>query len=109
MCITRLEFGFFWHQARLSLHTGSVATEGEESASKRALQAEDKAISAAQKKNNNQEARDARETGAAAARACRPQIVSWDIETTIPRFRGDGYQCEPQSLLVRPAFCLSAG
>lgn len=85
---------------RLSLHTGSVVIADEEQLSEGSLQADNKASSAAQKKRTEREAREATEAQTTAARARRPQIVSWDIETTIPRFRGEGSQCESQFMLV---------
>ena len=79
---------------RLSLHTSSAMGEDGEQTARGATRPEDQAKSAMQKKMKDcKAARDGREAEAAAGRARRrPQIVSWDIETTIPRFHGDSYQ-----------------
>eukprot|EP01043_Picozoa_sp_COSAG02_P008859 COSAG02_NODE_291_length_25510_cov_9.433828_5_plen_209_part_00 len=88
---------------RLSLHTGAGTDEGEKQMSGGSLQADNQASRAVQKKWTKREAREAREAEATAVRARRPQIVSWDIETTIPRFRDDGPQCESHLMLISSA------
>ena len=54
--------------------------------------AETTATTAAARRKKEREQREAQEAEAAARRSRRPQIVSFDIETTIPRFSGDGCQ-----------------
>lgn len=78
---------------RLSLHTDS-ATGGMKDET---FQPERNVISTLQTKVEKRLAREAREAREAAARAGRPQIVCWDIETTIPRFGGEGYQYATQA------------
>eukprot|EP01043_Picozoa_sp_COSAG02_P007496 COSAG02_NODE_224_length_28285_cov_39.533066_25_plen_188_part_00 len=75
--------------SRLASRTGSDAP-GPDPGGRR-----DGGIPAQQTPMSRRKQRAAREAEDAAHRAHRPQIVSFDIETTIPRFSGDGCQYVP--------------
>lgn len=75
--------------SRLDLHTKSAAEKGGEVNPEEQSRGDRQDVRVVQKKRETGEERKARESKEATARARRPQIVSWDIETTIPRFRGD--------------------